>query len=117
MSTVVEDLRAILNPLATNGAWYGVNTTEPPKFPYIVFTRISSTPNVSLLGPSGLQNTRFQIDIFSRQISEAVSIEIALEAAMQAWATQNVPLSSADLYEEPVRAYRVMKEFSVWSLN
>jgi hypothetical protein len=117
MSTIIEDLRVILDPLAANGAWYGVNTTEPPVYPYIVFQRISSVPNVSIAGPSVLQNTRFQIDIYSRQISEATGIETALEAAMTAWSVTNIPLTSQDIYEDDVRAYRISKDYSVWSVN
>ena len=117
MTTLIEDLRAVLNPLAAGGAWYGVNSTEPPVYPFIVFLRISSTPNVSMGGPSNLQNTRVQIDIYSRQISEAAAIETALEAAMAAWGTKNVPLSSADVYEDVVRAFRITKDYSCWSVN
>ena len=117
MPTVIEDLRAVLNPLAANGAWYGLNSTEPPAFPFIVFSRVSSTPNVALGGQSNVQNTRFQIDIYSRQISEAASIENALEAAMSSWSTQNVPLSSRDVYEGDVKAFRIIKDYSVWSTN
>ncbi len=117
MTTLIEDLRAVLNPLAAGGAWYGVNSTEPPVYPFIVFMRISSTPNVNLQGTSNLQNTRVQIDIYSRQISEAASIETALEAAMAAWGTKNVPVSSADIYEDVVRAFRVTKDYSCWSTN
>lgn len=117
MTTLIEDLQTLLAPLASGGSWYGVNTTEPPVYPFIVFNRVVSTPNVSLDGPSDLQNTRVQIDIYSRQISEAASIEAALEAAMVAWPVTNVPLSSMDMYEDTVRAFRVSKDYSVWARN
>ena len=119
MSTVLEDLKALLTAaLAPAGlVWYGANTAEPPVYPYIVVTRVSSTPNVTLSGPSDLQNTRVQIDIFSQQISLGVAIESALEAAMAAWSVGNVPLSSADVYEDQVRAFRITKDFSIWSTN
>jgi hypothetical protein len=99
------------------GVWYAVNTTEPPVYPYILWIRVASPPNVSLSGPSNLQNTRIQIDIFSRQVSELLGLESALEAAMVASALQNVPLNSQNLYEEPVRAYRVTKDYSIWATN
>ena len=117
MTTLLEDLQALLSPLASGSSWYGVNTTEPPAYPFIVFNRVSSTPNVSLQGPSDLQNTRVQIDIFSRSPAEAVSIESALEAAMAAWSVTNVPLSSQDMYEDAVKAWRVSKDYSVWARN
>ena len=117
MTTLIEDLQALLNPLASGGSWYGVNTAQPATFPYIVFSRVVSVPNVSLRGPSDLQNTRVQIDIFSRGIAEAVSIEAALEAAMNAWAVINLPLSGFDLFEDEIRAYRVSKDYSIWAVN
>ena len=45
-----------------------------------------------------------QIDIYSRTVSEAASIETAIETLMSASAIVNVPLSSQDLYEDQVKA-------------
>jgi hypothetical protein len=116
MATLIEDLKTLLAPLAAGGAHYGVNSAEPPTYPYIVFSRVASGANADLRGVSPMQNTRVQVDIWSRQISEAVSIETALEAAFMAWATQNTPISSVDLFDM-VRAYRISKDYSVWSTN
>lgn len=116
-TTLIEDVQALLNPLAAGGCWYGVNTTEPPNYPFIVWQRVVSTSNVTLQGASNLQNTRIQIDIYSRQISEAVAIENALEAVFANSTIGNVPISSQDMYEDAVKAYRIMKDYSVWSVN
>lgn len=117
MTTLIEDLDALLNPLAAGGASYGVNTASPLVYPYIVFQRVTSAPNVSLGGPSLMQNTRVQIDIYALRQSEAVAIETALEAAMAAWSVQNVPLLSQDLQEPDVKAFRISKDWSVWATN
>lgn len=117
MTTLIEDLQALLNPLAAGGSWYGINTAQPPVFPYIVFQRIASSPNVAMTGASALQNTRVQVDIYAQQISQAVTIESAVEAAFAAWAVTNVPVLSQDFYEDAVRAYRVSKDYSVWATN
>lgn len=117
-TTLVEDVQARLATLApAGGVWYGLNTTEPAVYPYIVWTRVSSVANVSLGGPSNLQNTRVQIDIIARRISEAMALEAALEASMAAWSVTNVPLSSLDLFEDEIRAYRVIKDYSLWATN
>jgi hypothetical protein len=116
-NTLLQDLQALLLPLVAGGAWYNANTQEPPTYPYISWVRVSSSPNVTLQGPSALQNTRIQIDIFSLSASESQSIETALEAAFNASAITNVPLSSADQYEDMVRAYRITKDYSVWATN
>ena len=117
MSTLIEQVQAMLDPLTSGGAWYGINTTEPPKFPFIVWQRIVSVPNVSLSGPSDMQNTRVQIDIYARTVNEVASIETAIEALMSASAIVNVPLSSQDIYEDQVKAFRIIKEYSMWSVN
>ena len=117
MTTLIEDLQAVLNPLAANGAFYGMNTLQPPQYPYISWQRIVSTPNVSLQGPSLAQSTRVQMNIYAQRISDAAAIETALEAAMQACSIVNVPVLSMDLYEPEVRAFRVIKEYSCWASN
>lgn len=117
MTTLIEDLRALLQPLVAGGAWPVVNEQQPPVYPYIVFTRITSPFNVTLSGPSDLQNTRVQIDIFARRITEANAIAEAVDAAMVTWNHQNVPLDSRDSFEDPVRAYRITRDYSVWATN
>ena len=116
-TTIVQDIQAILDPLVTGGSWYGANTREPPVYPFIVWSRIVSVPNVSLTGPSDQQNTRIQIDIFSLTVQECLSLEVAVEAAFAATSIVNVPISSGDSYEDAVRAYRCTKDYSVWSTN
>ena len=118
MTTLVEDIQTLLSTLApAGGVWYGNNTTEPPTYPFIVWQRVVSSPNVGLGGPSDQQNTRIQVDIFSTRIQEATAIETALEAVFAATSIVNVPLSSQDMYEDTIRAFRVSKDYSVWSVN
>lgn len=117
MTTLIEDVQAVLNPLAAGGASYGANTAEPPVYPYIVWQRIVSTSNNTLAGPSDMQNTRIQIDIYALKVSDMSALELAVEAAMLAAAFKNIPLSSQDMFEPAVRAYRCSKDYSVWSTN
>jgi len=115
---VVEDIVALLGNLgAAGGVWYAVNTNEPATYPYLVVQRIASEANVALGGPSGLQNTRVQIDVYARRMADAVALEGAIESTMAAWAVQNVPLTSQDFFDDIVRAFRVSKDYSIWSLN
>jgi len=117
MTNLVQDVQALLAALApAGGVHYGINEGAPV-YPYIVWLRVASTPNVSLRGPSALQNTRLQIDIYSRQVSELVAIDAAVEAAFAAWSVQNAPLLEFDVVDPDTRAYRRVKEFSVWATN
>ncbi len=116
MPALIQDVQALLTTLApAGGVWYAINTTQPPVYPFIVWTRVVSAANAVLQGPTDLQNTRIQVDIYSRRISEAAGLESALEAAFAEWAVQNVPIASMDGFEEEVRAYRITKDYSVWS--
>lgn len=115
---LIEDVGALLAALApAGGVWYAAKTKQEAVYPYIVFQRVISVANVTLGGPSNLQNTRLQIDLYGDTLSALVALETALEAAMAAWAVQNVPLTSQDLYEEEVGLYRISKDFSIWSTS
>lgn len=115
---LIEDLATLLGGLSpAGGVWYGINTQQPAVFPYIVFQRVASDANASLGGPSALQNTRVQIDIYAAKISEAAALETQLESAMAAWTVQNVPILSQDFFEYDARAFRVSKDYSVWSTS
>lgn len=115
--TIIESVHAVLNPLAAGGSWYQVNTAQPPVLPYIVFSRVPSTINYSLKGPSDLQNTRFQVDLYTRTVAELVSIGTALEAAMAAALFTNVLLSARDIYETDTKLHRSCFEYSAWSTS
>jgi len=120
MTTLVQDINAALVALApAGGVWNAINTSEPAELatvPYIVFLRIVSTTNNTLSGPSGMQNTRVQIDVFDRTYSAAAALAEQVAAAMNAFPAciQN---SSFDVYEAAVKAYRISADFSVWSTN
>jgi|GEM_PF-198261 len=116
-SVLIEDLQSILATLSTGGAWYGVCTASPVPTEYIVWLRVASSPNVSLLGQSTLQNTRVQIDIYASTVARATAIEQTLETAMAYSGITNVPLSSQDGYEPDTRLFRVIKDYSLWAKN
>lgn len=117
MATLIESVQAVLQPLASGGCWYQINTTEPAVTPYIVVTRVTSPANVTLQGPTTLQNTRLQIDLYSPSVQELVALGDSVEAAMAAAGFTNVPLSSRDMYEPDTKLHRTSYEFSVWSTN
>lgn len=127
MTTLLEDLQAALTACVPIGkAWPIVNTSEAPATelvgsetvvaPYIVWQRIVSTDNVNLQGPSNVQNTHLQVDIFAPRLADAEAVREAVDAALLALAptTRVISLTSQDLYEESVKLYRIVREFSVW---
>lgn len=119
--TLIEQLHTAVAPLATGGAWYATNEADiasiGDRFPFITVQRVASTPNVSLGGPSDLQNTRVQIDIHARTQAEIVALQADVQQIMNEWSLQNVPLSQLDLYEETTRTFRCVMDYSIWSVN
>jgi hypothetical protein len=124
MSTLAELVQAILDPLTPGGAWYAVNTTEPLALdsngavkPYIVWQEIVSTDNVTLGGPTDMQNTRIQVDVYAPRIAVASSLTKAVDAALLASALTVIPLSNQPVYEEPVRLWRRIRDYSIWHVE
>jgi hypothetical protein len=122
MTTLAEDLQAVLDPLFPGGSFYGVNTRQldaQTVYPFAVFMAVTSTTNNTLLGATDLQNTRFQIDLFATRAHDLDTYGSALEAAMAAVndsrALVNLMLTSQDQYEDQVRVFRRSFDFSIWS--
>lgn len=122
VTTLVQDLNSALAALApAGGAWNSVNTAEAPVYPYVIFQRIVSTDNNTLSGPSDLQNTRVQIDVIGRSYGDtdalAKQVRAALIAAFSTFPRACVPISSFDVYEDAVKAFRVSADYSIWATN
>ena len=115
--TLTQEIQSLLAPFTSGGAHYAINEAETLSYPYIVWQRIISVPTVDLAGPADLQNTRIQVDIFSRYVSEAHAVQLSVQAAFAAWTKPNVPLSVQDMYENEVKAYRTSLDYSIWATN
>lgn len=117
MTTLIEQVQAVLAPCVTGGSWYANNTTGTPVFPYIVFLRIVSPMNNSLIGPSDVQNTLFQIDIFSKSVSEMKALEDTVTNALINAPFTAIQQDQRDGYEPDIQAFRCGLDFSCWSNN
>lgn len=120
--TLIEQLVTAVAVLATKGTWYSVSeaelsSTDGDRFPFLTVQRVANAPNVGLGGASDLQNTRVQIDIHARHMSEIVSLQQQVQQIMDVWSLQNVPLSQLDLFEEATRTYRCVMDYSIWSYS
>lgn len=119
MTVLVEDVYTLLSTLApAGGVWPMVNSAGAPAYPYIVFQRVVSVDNVALGGRSVMQNTRLQIDVYALSYLQADALATAIDSAFASWALwQNVPIAQQDLYEDSVKAFRISRDYSVWSTN
>lgn len=118
MATFLEAVQALLDPLAPAGSFYGINPTEPLALDgddiagFIVWQRVVSTDEVTLAGPTEQQQTVIQVDFFAPRIATADAMKKAADAALAS--LRAVPLTSQDIYEEPVRLWRISRDYSIW---
>ena len=120
MSSLTEQLQAVLLPTVAGGATYGINSfelNENTVFPYIVWLKVSSSANNNLAGLADLQNTRVQVDIYSDTVQSLEAAGTSVIAAMVAGPFTSLQLTSRDSYEDAVRAFKRSIDFSVWSTN
>jgi hypothetical protein len=82
--------------------------------PYIVYQQVTVNSENVLSGRTGLINTRLQVDVYATTYAQAHQTANAVNALMDSWAIQNVPILAQDIYESEVKLHRVMTDFSVW---
>lgn len=111
---IQEQLQTVLAALV-NGASYPNLAVQDAVAPYIVYQRITSVTHNNLLGPSDLQNTRVQIDVYDKTYVGVQQIAAAVRAAMQSAPFTNLQLSEQDFYEVDVRLHRVTLDYSIWA--
>jgi len=117
MSTLIEQMQAVLSPLAAGGSWYAVNTSAPPAYPYITFQRIVSKTNNSMEGSSDVQNTIFQVDAWALRIADANALAASIRTALDGAAFTAIQISRHDLWEKDVKAHRCIADYSCWSAD
>jgi Protein of unknown function (DUF3168) len=116
MTTIQEQLAALLLPLAAGGVSPEVQIQDAP-YPYVVYRRLASRINNTLEGNGNprINQTFFEVTSWALSYGGAVTLAAAVAAAMQGWTVQNVLQSELDEYEADVKAYRVIQTYSVWS--
>lgn len=116
--TTESSLQALLAPLAAGGCWPLVNTSATITHPYVTFIEVVGLPEATLDGYAGLTAKRFQIDCFAKSYGAAKALAKAVTDAMAASSMTNVKLSEMDgEYNQVVKDYQVITEFTVWSTD
>lgn len=116
--TLPEQLQAVLAPVAQGGAWYAEAAADVDKSsPYIVWQLVVSTTNNNLSGPSDLQNTRVQIDVWAPRFADAYALGKSVAQAMQAAPFTAIQISTQPVYDDVVKLHRNILDFSCWSTN
>lgn len=95
---------------------YPVRVPQSPAYPLVSYMRVSNSHVNSLSGSSGLDNSRYQFDVYSDTYASANSVADAIIAAMATATTyKSILLSRIDLdHDLDVDKYRITIDFSVW---
>lgn len=112
--SLTQQVQAALVGVAPGSVFRGV-AGQGAVAPYVVWQRLVSPVNNTLDGPSNLQNTRVQVDVYASRFADLESIEAAVLAAMQSAPVSAIQLSSQDFYEQETKLYRTSIDFSCWS--
>lgn len=116
-NSIQEQLVGLLSGI-TSGRLYPMVAPDTVTKPYLVYQRISSAVNNILTGNGNppIENTRYQIDVWASTYASAQVTADAVKAAMLGWSVQNVQVLESDQYESQTQLYRVLMDYSVWSV-
>jgi len=110
-----EDVFTVLCTIAAlgNRCHPGV-APDKPTTPYVVYTRIASSPENTLADGQPIQQTRLQVDTYASTYAQAQATAQAVEAAMLGGFAQITLQLEQDLYEAEVKLHRVSQDYSIW---
>lgn len=114
MASIEESLKAALNSLVGNQVYPMIAPQDVVSGPYITYQNIVNAPEYSLSDGITINNTRMQIDCWADDYATVKTLANSVAVAMQAAPFTNVPRSSRDAYEAPVKKYRVILDYSLW---
>ena len=110
---IQQDLFAALSTLAGGRVFPNIAPNNVQK-PYVVYARISSAPANTLADGAPVENTRLQVDCFDTSYAAAVTLAMAVKAAMTSSAITHLLLLEQDQFEPEALLHRVILDFSIW---
>lgn len=82
--------------------------------PYLIFNRISQTPQNTLCGYANTDRVRYQIDSYARTYPAALQNIERVIALLRACPDPPLIENEQDLYEQDTRIHRTTIEISTW---
>ena len=108
--SVLTDIQSAIQ--AVVGKCYPMVAPEKPVVPYAVYFQVANSPEVTVETRIPIENTRFQVDVYAKTYGQAQTLANDVRTAMMG--LKAVPISAQDLYEDEVKLYRVLQDFSIW---
>ncbi len=110
---IQQDVYAALSAVAGGRVYPNVAPNNVAK-PYVVYARVSSSPENTLGDGSPIDNTRLQVDCYDNTYALAVALAEAVKSALRASSITHLLLQEQDQFESDALLHRVILDFSLW---
>ena len=116
MSTIQEQLVALINGVSPDGVFPLVNPGDPV-YPYVVYQRMPNSVENTMAGNGAppINSTKFMVKSWDRTYAGAEAMAQSVTTAMAGWSVQNVKAHEHDDYDAPTKSFCVIQIYSVWS--
>lgn len=100
-----------------NGKVYPLVSPEKVETPYIVYSKVSSTPENTLNGGSTIDLIRIQVDVYAATYAAVKTLAESTRSALENGAVKATIQTEQDLFEPDLKVYRVSQDYYVWQKN
>lgn len=111
--TIETTIYTALSSLAS-GKVYPLVAPEKITAPYIVYSRISSTPENTLDGGATIDLVRIQVDTYANTYSAVKSLAESVRSALEGSAAKATLQTDQDLFEPDLKVYRISQDYYCW---
>ena len=111
--TIETTIYAALSSLAS-GKVYPLVAPEKVSAPYIVYSRISSTPENTLDGGATIDLVRIQVDTYANTYSAVKSLAESVRSTLEGSAAKATLQTDQDLFEPDLKVYRISQDYYCW---
>jgi hypothetical protein len=108
--SVLSDIQSAVQGVV--GKCYPMVAPEKPPIPYAVYFQVANSPEVTTDNTIPIENTRVQIDVYASTYAQVQQLSGDVRTALLNIGA--VPIMAQDLYEDEVKLFRVMQDFSIW---
>jgi hypothetical protein len=116
--TIDSRLLAVLETCCT-GHVFNTGGADGETGDHIIFTTVAGVPLAQLDNAEPTENARYQIDCYSASAAGASALAEAVKTAMKSAASSrtliNTRTNQTSAFEDGVKLWRKVLEFSVWS--
>jgi hypothetical protein len=102
---------------AVNKRVYPLILPQNAIYPAITYQRVSSSPENTLAGYSGLMNPYVSISSWATSYSAAKALANDVHTAMNGSTMKNVLFNEMDNYDPDEKIYFITQDYSIWNVE